>query len=206
MRSTIGGRQLEITRQEVSRRMKHVEPEPARQHEVLVDGVWFHPSKCWPWSPGGKAPASPPRKRSGLCNDLGFAGHRVHHDGLASPPRPDPRVEDLQVRVQALMSALSVAQAAVGGLASIVVLSAQAQSTAVSRRERHGRHWRQDRAIHPGPTSRSKQWARQRLPCSRRPRLPGCAEGPTPAVPALRTGTGGGARGRQPVRGPGVGL
>ena len=45
MRSTIGGRQLEITRQEVSRRMKHVEPEPARQHEVLVDGVWFPPKQ-----------------------------------------------------------------------------------------------------------------------------------------------------------------
>jgi len=54
MRSTIGGRQLEITRQEVSRRMKHVEPEPARQHEVLVDGVWFHPSKCCPGRRAGR--------------------------------------------------------------------------------------------------------------------------------------------------------
>ena len=122
MRFTVGGRSLELTRQNVEQRMSQVEPEPIREHLVEVDGRVFPPKQVLAVVTDWDRTSYTTMEAQRVLAKLGFPCRRA-----GQPPEGEKawvRVESpktdatrsTEERLAAVEAALSTAQAAIAGL------------------------------------------------------------------------------------------
>jgi hypothetical protein len=115
-RFTVGGRGLDLTKDEVVHKMRDVRAEPIREHMVEISGTEFPPKQVMEQVTGWNRRSYTTMEALRVLTRLGFPSRRT---GNTRRGREDfgqdlPPVVDR--RLSAVESALSVAQEAIAGL------------------------------------------------------------------------------------------
>lgn len=116
-RMVVGGRELDLTANDVLNKMRSVEPEPIREHLVEIGNTEFPPKQVLATVTGWGRTSFTTMEANRVLTRLGFNSYRIGH-------RPD-RAEHQELppidrRLAAVESALAVAQEAIAGLANRV--------------------------------------------------------------------------------------
>jgi hypothetical protein len=77
VRSVVGGRELDLTADEVIRRMRGVEPETIREHLVVIDGKLFPPKQALAQVTGWDRQTFTTVEATRVLSRLGFACQRA---------------------------------------------------------------------------------------------------------------------------------
>jgi hypothetical protein len=116
-RMVVGGRELDLTANDVLNKMRHVEPEPIREHLVEIGNMEFPPKQVLATVTGWDRTSFTTMEANRVLNRLGFNSYRIGY-------RPDGAEHDelspLDRRLSAVESALAVVQEAIAGLANRV--------------------------------------------------------------------------------------
>jgi hypothetical protein len=118
MRFTVGGRELDVTADQVRLRMTGVEPEPIQKHAVEIAGSLYPPKQVLAQVSGFDRSSFTTMEAQRVLARLGFVGHR---SGQASeaPPRvlaTDPPTPGAEERLAALEARLTVHEQALAQL------------------------------------------------------------------------------------------
>ena len=115
-RMVVGGRELDLTANDVLDTMRNVEPEPIREHLVEIGDTEFPPKQVLATVTGWDRQSFTTMEANRVLTRLGFnccrIGHRPEAAGRGEP--------SLDRRLSAVESALAVAQEAIAGLANRV--------------------------------------------------------------------------------------
>lgn len=115
-RMVVGGRELDLTANDVLDTMRNVEPEPIREHLVEIGDTEYPPKQVLGTVTGWDRQSFTTMEANRVLTRLGFNCGRIGY-------RPDASGrEDLSIarRLAAIESALAVAQEAIAGLANRV--------------------------------------------------------------------------------------
>jgi hypothetical protein len=116
-RMVVGGRELDLTANDVLDTMRNVEPEPIREHLVEVGDAEFPPKQVLATVTGWDRTSFTTMEANRVLTRLGFNCCRIGH-------RPDRAEQEelspIDRRLSAVESALAVAQEAIAGLANRV--------------------------------------------------------------------------------------
>ncbi len=116
-RMIVGGREFDFTANDVLDKMRHVEPEPIREHVVEIGDTEFPPKQVLATLTGWDRTSFTTMEANRVLNRLGFNCCRIGH-------RPDrgnqEKLSPIQRRLSAAEAALTVAQEAIAGLADRV--------------------------------------------------------------------------------------
>ena len=115
-RMVVGGRELDLTANDVLDKMRNVEPEPIREHLVEIGDTEFPPKQVLATLTGWDRQSFTTMEANRVLTRLGFNCCRIGH-------RPEVAGRDepsLDRRLSAIESALAVAQEAIAGLANRV--------------------------------------------------------------------------------------
>jgi hypothetical protein len=123
-RMVVGGRELDLTTNDVLRKMRDVQPEPIRDHLVEIGNAEFPPKQVLATVTGWDRQSFTTMEANRVLTRLGFNCCRSGRqpDGPASGPG-DPgqqRLSSLQARLAAAETGLAVAQEAIAGLSNRV--------------------------------------------------------------------------------------
>ncbi|SRR6266487_5241266 len=115
-RFIVGGRELNLTMDEVVRKMRNVRPEPIREHLVEISGTEFPPKQALEQVTGWDRRSYTTMEANRVFARLGFVCRRAGHglDGQQGFRRDFPTT--INRRLSAVESALAVAQEAIAGL------------------------------------------------------------------------------------------
>lgn len=117
---TVGGRGRDITKDEVIRRMRGVEPEPVREHLVEIAGTAYPPKQVLETATEWNRRSFTSLEAVRVLTRVGFPCRRVSE---SDPPQVTRRAGDpagTEQRLSELESALAVAQEAIARLANRV--------------------------------------------------------------------------------------
>jgi len=116
-RMIVGGRELDLTANDVLDKMRNVEPEPIREHLVEIGDTEFPPKQVLATVTGWDRTSFTTLEANRVLTRLGFNCCRIGH-------RPDGAEQEelspIDRRLSAIESALAVAQEAIAGLANRV--------------------------------------------------------------------------------------
>jgi hypothetical protein len=116
-RMIVGGRELDLTANQVLDKMRNVEPEPIRDHLVEMGNTEFPPKQVLATVTGWDRQSFTTMEANRVLTRLGFHCCRIGH-------RPDGVDQDdlspVDRRLSAVEAALTVAQEAIAGLANRV--------------------------------------------------------------------------------------
>jgi hypothetical protein len=116
-RMIVGGRELDLTANNVLDKMRNVEPEPIREHLVEIGNTEFPPKQVLATVTGWDRTSFTTMEANRVLNRLGFNCCRIAH-------RPDGAAQEelspIDRRLSAVEAALAVAQEAIAGLANRV--------------------------------------------------------------------------------------
>jgi hypothetical protein len=118
----VGGRELDVTKDEVIRKMRVVEPEPIREHLVQIDSTAYPPKQVLAEITGWPRQSFTTMEANRVLLRLGFACRRAGALGPGGQPvwlAEDSEQHEaiaLEQRLSAIESAMSVAQEAIAGL------------------------------------------------------------------------------------------
>jgi hypothetical protein len=120
-RVTVGGRERDITKDEVIRKMRGVEPEPIREHLVDIAGTTYPPKQvletATPWNRRSFTSLEAVR----VLTRVGFTCRRASEgDPPQVPGRAGDQPTGIERRLSELEAALAVAQEAIARLANRV--------------------------------------------------------------------------------------
>lgn len=115
-RMVVGGRELNLTANDVLGRMREVEPEPIREHLVEIGDTEFPPKQVLATITGWDRQTFTTMEANRVLTRLGFNCCRIGYQPDAAG-REEPSVAR---RLSAMESALAVAQEAIAGLANRV--------------------------------------------------------------------------------------
>ena len=120
-RVTVGGRAREITKDEVIRKMRGVEPEPVREHLVEVAGTAYPPKQVLDTVTNWDRRSFTSLEAVRVLTRVGFVSRRTSEEDSA-PVRGTARNEaaGIERRLAELEAALAVAQEAIARLANRV--------------------------------------------------------------------------------------
>ncbi|MEU5782270.1 hypothetical protein [Micromonospora lupini] len=129
-RMTVGGRQLELDKELVLRRMRGEEPETIREHLVEMLGTVFPPKQVLATVTGWDRTSFTTMEAQRVLSKVGFVCRRASNlpDGRAAwvQAGAEPSSKPVEDRIAALEAALTVAQQAIASLVSrIDVLEAR---------------------------------------------------------------------------------
>jgi 2-hydroxychromene-2-carboxylate isomerase len=115
-RFIVGGRELDLTKDEVVRRMRNVRPEPIREHVVEISGTEFPPKQVLEQVTGWDRRSYTTMEANRVLTRLGLPSRRAAHGpgGHEDLGRGIPATFDR--RLSAVEAALSVAQEAIAAL------------------------------------------------------------------------------------------
>jgi hypothetical protein len=121
VRMIVGGRELDLTGEEVVRNMFSVQPEPIREHLVEIDNAVFPPKQVLAQVTGWDRQSFTTMEANRVFRRLGFVCRRAEHrsDGrqVGMPETLEPQNRSsIDRRLSAVESALAVAQEAIAGL------------------------------------------------------------------------------------------
>jgi hypothetical protein len=123
MRFTVGGRHLELSREEVERGVQGKEPEEIRTYRVLVGSDSFPPKQVLAAATGWSRQSFTSHEATRVLARLGFECLRSDGSGddgtLASPASTDDD-PNWRVALEPVQAAIEVLQAAVAGLSQRV--------------------------------------------------------------------------------------
>jgi hypothetical protein len=116
-RMIVGGRELDLTANQVLDKMRNVEPEPIREHLVEIGDTEFPPKQVLATVTGWDRTSFTTMEANRVLNRLGFNCCRIGHrpDGAGQKELPP-----IDRRLSAVEAALAVAQEAIAGLANRV--------------------------------------------------------------------------------------
>ena len=116
-RMIVGGRELDLTANEVLDKMRNVEPEPIREHLVEIGDTEFPPKQVLAVVTGWDRRSFTTMEANRVLTRLGFNCCRIGHrpDGAEQEELPP-----IDRRLSTVESALTVAQEAIAGLANRV--------------------------------------------------------------------------------------
>ena len=116
-RMVVGGRELDLTANDVLDKMRNIEPEPIREHLAEIGDKEFPPKQVLAAVTGWDRQTFTTMEANRVLTRLGFNSHRIGY-------RPDGAVREelspIERRLSAAESALAVAQEAIAGLANRV--------------------------------------------------------------------------------------
>jgi hypothetical protein len=117
VRFIVGGKELDLTKEDVSWRMRGVQPEPIREHMVDIDGIAFPPKQVFEHVTGFGRRTFTTMEANRVLGRLGFARRRAS----AYPARPRDATEQwepasLDQRLSAIEATLAVVQEAIASL------------------------------------------------------------------------------------------
>ncbi len=120
-RVTVGGRKLDITKEEVIRKMRGVEPEPIREHLVEIAGTVYPPKQVLETATHWNRRSFTSLEAVRVLTRAGFACHRTSEGQPEPPPGPaGNQAVGIEQRLSELEAALAVAQEAIARLANRV--------------------------------------------------------------------------------------
>lgn len=114
-RMIVGGREFDLTVNDVLNRMRGVEPEPIREHLVEIGDTEFPSKQVLATVTGWDRTSFTTMEANRVLNRLGFNCCRIGHrpDGAGHEELPP-----IERRLSAVEAALAVAQEAIAGLAN----------------------------------------------------------------------------------------
>jgi hypothetical protein len=120
-RMVVGGRELDLTANDVVRKMRNVQPEPIRDHLVEIVNTEFPPKQVLAAVTGWDRQSFTTMEANRVLTQLGFHCCRVgHHSDDHRAPGPEntgqQNLSAIDRRLSAAESALAVAQEAIAGL------------------------------------------------------------------------------------------
>jgi hypothetical protein len=123
----VGGRKLDVTKDEVVRKMRMVEPEPIREHLVEIGDTAYPPKQVlaeitgWPRQTFTSMEANRVLLRLGfVCRRAGLMGADGRPVWLAEDSEQHEAIS-IEHRMSAIEAALAVAQEAIAGLRNRVI-------------------------------------------------------------------------------------
>jgi len=120
MKFLVGGREIELTKDEVIEAMVDQEPELVREYFVELPSGWFPPKQIFECVTKWSRATFTSHEAIRVLNRLGFTTRRTDELGSSSPTNGVPRIGDsveAVPEVQGLRDALKVLEVAVAGLA-----------------------------------------------------------------------------------------
>lgn len=118
---TVGGRKLDITNEEVVRKMRGVKPEPVREHLVEIAGVEYPPKQVLEAVTGWNRRSYTTLEAVRVLTRVGFDCRRTSDDEPAPTlSKAAFQAADVEQRLSELEAALAVAQAAIARLSNRV--------------------------------------------------------------------------------------
>ncbi|MGQ0826304.1 MAG: hypothetical protein ACT4OX_14945 [Actinomycetota bacterium] len=124
MRFTVGGRDLDLTREQVVAKLKGVSPEPIREHFVSVGDRKFPPKQILAVVTGWERQTYTTFEAQRVLLRLGFDCRRVGEGGDGSRPPAGAAVgsdepeRELSARLALAEAQLATAQVAIAGLSA----------------------------------------------------------------------------------------
>ncbi len=116
-RFVVGGRELDLTMDEVVRKMHNVQPEPIREHLVEISGTEFPPKQVLEEVTGWHRRSYTTMEANRVFTRLGFVCRRAGHGPDGQRKLGQDTTPAVDRRLSAVESALAVAQEAIAGLA-----------------------------------------------------------------------------------------
>jgi hypothetical protein len=121
VRVIVGGRDLDLTKDEVVRRMRDVQPEPIREHLVEIGNAVFPPKQVLAQVTGWDRQSFTTMEANRVFRRLGFvcrrAGRRPNDHPVWMPETLQHQEQtSIDRRLSAIEFALAVAQEAIAGL------------------------------------------------------------------------------------------
>jgi hypothetical protein len=116
-RMVVGGRELDLTANDVLDKMRNVEPEPIREHLVEIGNKEFPPKQVLAAVTGWDRQSFTTMEANRVLTRLGFSSHRI---GYRPGGSEHEELSPVERRLFAAESALTVAQEAIAGLANRV--------------------------------------------------------------------------------------
>ncbi|HVX69715.1 MAG TPA: hypothetical protein VHA79_08505 [Mycobacteriales bacterium] len=126
-RMIVGGRELDLTMEEVAHKMRGVQPEPIREHIVEMFGTVYPPKQVLATVTGWDRQSFTTMEAQRVLSKVGFICRRAGHRPDGHPafvlqqegdfePEPEPNVDEH--RLAALESGLAVANQAIANLSA----------------------------------------------------------------------------------------
>jgi hypothetical protein len=115
-RFIIGGRELDITMDEVIRNMRSVRAEPIREHLVDISGVEFPPKQVLEQVSGFDRRSYTTMEANRVLRRLGFTLRRAGDTRMSRDGAGQSAQRSVEHRLSAVESALAVAQEAIAAL------------------------------------------------------------------------------------------
>jgi hypothetical protein len=117
-RMVVGGRELDLTMNDVLRKMRDVQPEPIRDHLVEIGDAEFPPKQVLATVTGWERQSFTTMEANRVLTRLGFNCCRVGHqpDDQPAPGAGQQEPSSIEGRLSAAETALAVAQEAIAGL------------------------------------------------------------------------------------------
>ena len=121
MRFTMGGREFDLTQDEVRRRMKHSQPEPIQKHVVEVNETVFPPKQVIDECVGFPRTSFTTMEAQRVLNRLGFVcrtvGASQHRNAwIAARGDADAQSEPPVPELDSIRAALTTLQLAIAGI------------------------------------------------------------------------------------------
>jgi len=121
-RMTVGGRTLDITKDDILEAMRRVEPEPIREHLVEIGKTVYPPKQVLATVTGWERTTFTTMEAQRVLTKVGFVCRRAGHeeDGRAAWITATSSAQPVTIedRVEALETALVIAHQAIVGLTS----------------------------------------------------------------------------------------
>jgi hypothetical protein len=116
-RMVVGGRELDLSANEVLDKMRNVEPEPIREHLIEIGDTDFPPKQVLATVTGWDRASFTTMEANRVLTRLGFNSHRI---GYRPEAAGREELSPIDRRLSAVESALTVAQEAIASLANRV--------------------------------------------------------------------------------------
>jgi hypothetical protein len=117
VRFIVGGNELDLTKEDVIRRMSGVQPEPIREHLVDIDGTAFPPKQVFEHVTGFGRRTFTTMEANRVLSRLGFPRRRASdHPGWPREATEQWEPASLDQRLSAIEATLAVAQEAIANL------------------------------------------------------------------------------------------
>lgn len=115
-RFIVGGRELDLTKDEVVRRMRNMRPEPIREHAVEISGTEFPPKQVLEQVTGWDRRSYTTMEANRVLTRLGLPSRRASHRPGSYEYSGNELSAAFDRRLSAVEAALSVAQEAIAAL------------------------------------------------------------------------------------------
>jgi len=130
VRATVGGRPFDFSKEQIEQRMRGVQPEPIREHLVMVNDVPYPPKQVMATATGWERTSFTTMEAQRVLSRAGFVSQRADsvnaHEVWTAMVRPDSETERANdsgspdPRLARLEAQLAVAQEAIASLAARV--------------------------------------------------------------------------------------